>query len=96
MDIAIDWLRGALADGSLPAAEVIAKAGADDIAEKTLRRAAKALGIKPRKLAMGAGWAWSLPSKMAKTGEDAQVLNVDTFGGLGHLRDAEDVEEVEL
>jgi hypothetical protein len=89
LDTAIDWLRETLADGPVPAEEVFSLAKADGIAKKTLQRASKALKVKKVKAAMTAGWSWSLPPKMAKSAEDAQVSDVATFEEVGHLRGPE-------
>jgi hypothetical protein len=81
LDEASEWLREVLADGSLPAADVLDRAKAEGIAGKTLQRASKALRVQKTKQAMAAGWLWSLPPKMAKSDKDAHVF------GCGHLRE---------
>jgi hypothetical protein len=87
LDIAKDWLSETLASGPMPADEVFDRAKADKIATKTLQRASRALGIQKVKLGMADGWSWSLPPKMAKSAEDAQVSDVATFEEVGHLRE---------
>lgn len=64
-----EWLRGALANGPVAAADLFTRAKTAGIAEKTLRRASKALGVCKEKAGMHGGWQWSLP-KMAKLPED--------------------------
>jgi hypothetical protein len=55
------------------------------LGEKTLRRAAKTLGVVKEKLGMGGGWVWSLPpAEMAKNPEDGQDAQGKKFG---HLRE---------
>jgi len=55
------FLKAILADGPMSAAEVMAAAEANGIAEKTLRRAKKALGVKSVKArSSSASWDWSL------------------------------------
>jgi putative DNA primase/helicase len=93
---AIEWLRETLAHGPMAAPEVFDRAKAEDIAKRTLQRASKALDVRKEKLAMVAGWSWSLPPKVAKSGEDVQNSDVATFGEVGHLREAESTVEIEL
>ena len=78
------WLRELLADEPVEAAEIRRAARDNGIAEKTLYRAKKALGIEARKTGFAKGWIWILPdTKMATFAEDGQ-------GGQGredgHLR----------
>jgi len=56
---AIDWLRGLLADGPQPSPTILARAQADGISEKTLRRAKKELQVTAKRI--GQGWVWQLP-----------------------------------
>jgi hypothetical protein len=84
-----DWLRGFLANGSVPAEVVLEQAKADGIAEKTLRRASKTLGVLTEKVGMTGGWYWSLAPKAAKDTEDAQASGLATFGEVGHVRETE-------
>jgi len=74
---ATDWLTEALANGPKPAAELLAAARSDGIAERTLRRSSKRLGVNTRKASLGGGWEWSLP-EVAKT--TPTVPDVATFG----------------
>lgn len=91
-DEAKEFLREELADGSLPAKEVFERAKANGIADKTVRRAAKNLGVVKRKAGLG-GWEWSLPAleadRDAPAAEDAQLgedAHDSPTGPLGHLR----------
>jgi hypothetical protein len=68
------WLRATLANGPLPAIESIERARADGIAEKTLRRAAKLLGVRSKRLP--AGWAWFLAPKTVKTPEGDEEVEL--------------------
>jgi hypothetical protein len=58
-----EWLQEALKDGPVLAADLLAMARASGLCEKTLRKAAKELGIDPLKTG-GAGkpWSWALPT----------------------------------
>lgn len=67
-----EFLLAVLAGGPLPASEVFRQARMAGHSERTVRRAQKSLGIKPHKLGMDGGWAWSLPEKMANLGEGGQ------------------------
>jgi putative DNA primase/helicase len=87
LGMAIDWLRETLAGGPVASKEVFDMAKAEGIANKTLQRASKSLGVRKAKVAMEAGWSWSLPPKVAKAAQDAQVSDVATFGEVGHLRE---------
>ncbi|MGH3793255.1 MAG: AAA family ATPase [Pseudonocardiaceae bacterium] len=56
------WLRGFLAErgGSAPFVDVLKAARTDDIAERTLRRAAKKIHVKPDRTGFGQGSIWRL------------------------------------
>jgi hypothetical protein len=86
---AVEWLRETLTDGPVAAEEIFGLAKADGHAKKTLQRASKALKVRKVKVAMAAGWSWSLPPKMPKSAEDAQGSDVATFEEIGHLRGSE-------
>ncbi len=67
-DTARDFLREALAGGARLASDILAEAIAAGIAERTLNRAKKALGIVAthegeRGRRGGGKWSWSLPSR---------------------------------
>jgi hypothetical protein len=87
---ASEWLQEILADGPVMAAEVFDRASAEGIYKKTLQRASKALKVRKAKEAMDGGWKWSLPPKVAKSAEDAQVSGLAAFEEFGHLRHPED------
>jgi putative DNA primase/helicase len=89
LDVAKEWLQDALAYGPLTAEDVSDRAKADGVSTKTLQRASKALKVQKQKSGMEGPWSWSLPPKMAKSAEDAQVSDVATFGEIGHLRDTD-------
>lgn len=78
---AADWLREALSDGPMEAKRVIYEARENGIAEKTLRRAATELGIKPHRPSFQGGWIWGLP-------QDGQQKSVAILGNNGHLGDS--------
>jgi hypothetical protein len=58
---AIEWLLSALGDGPLASSELFAQAASCGISARTLRRAAKSLGLVPRKRGFAGGWVWQLP-----------------------------------
>jgi hypothetical protein len=60
-DEAKQWLLAKLGDGAKPAKWILNQAKADGIAEKTLRRAQKDLGIVADRLADA--WVWRLPEQ---------------------------------
>ncbi|TWU33809.1 DNA repair protein RadA [Novipirellula artificiosorum] len=66
LEEAMEWLRGALADGRAKSRELLSQARRDGVAEITLRRAGKNLGIKP--YSDDRAWWWELPA--AKTDDD--------------------------
>ncbi len=86
---ATEFLRTLLANGPVNARQVLREAREAGHAEKTLRRAAKELGIRKEKESMDGGWVWQFPPKMATSAEDGHTKTLGTFGGGGHLRDAE-------
>jgi len=60
----MEFLQAALADGESPATEVLNEASALGIAERTLRRARKALGVLVRRQGFRDGrFFLALPSK---------------------------------
>jgi putative DNA primase/helicase len=82
------WLEQLLAQGPVASAEIEKKAKLMGLAWATVRRAQKALGIKPRKSGMAGGWTWQLPStEAAHEGvEDAHPKEVSTFSADERLR----------
>jgi putative DNA primase/helicase len=75
------FLLETLVGGPLDAAVVIQQAQEANIAEKTLRRAKKALGIIATKCGMSAGWDWRLP----KTANPTENGHTETWppSGIG-------------
>ena len=64
---AIEWLLSALGDGPLASSELFAQAVSCGISARTLRRAAKSLGLVPRKRGFAGGWVWQLPEGGAES-----------------------------
>jgi hypothetical protein len=92
-----EWLESALAEGPVSAKKVTGMAKADGISPSTLRRASDALSVRKQKESMARGWVWSLPPKMLKPIEDAQVDSLSAFGDHEHLRETEGgIAEMEL
>jgi len=82
-----DFLRVILADAPMLAKKVYAEAREAGHAERTIRRASKAVGVHQYKDGMSGPWLWKLAPKMANGTEDGQAQTLDTFGDLGHLRE---------
>ncbi|MDX1935246.1 MAG: AAA family ATPase [Capsulimonadales bacterium] len=64
IDEADEFLREILEDGPTSAASIFTHGKNGGLSEKTIRRAAKRLGIKPKRtggIGSGGGWFWSLP-----------------------------------
>jgi putative DNA primase/helicase len=92
-----EFLRDMLANGPRPSTEIEAEAKGAGVSWRTVRRAQKALGIKPcRKAEVGDGlgksgrWYWSLPNtdeatKVASFAYLGHVSDVDTLGNSGQL-----------
>jgi putative DNA primase/helicase len=95
-----EFLKDILATGPRPSTEVLAEAKGAGLAERTVRRALKSVGIKPYRkaesengLGKAGRWYWSLPNgseppKMANFSYDGHVSDVATLGVFGNLRDA--------
>ena len=97
MDAAAAWLLEMLDNGPVAAGDLVKRAKAAGISEKTLRRASKRLGVCTTKSGMKGGWYWSCSSKTAKTPEDPHVLGLGDFAQNGHVQTQEDsIIEVEL
>lgn len=93
---AAEWLEERLGAAPVPAKQVQQDALMAGLSWKTVNRAKRSLGIKPRKTGMGGGWVWSLPSAEGgrEGAEGGHADDVTTFGGNDHLRpDAPDREE---
>ncbi len=92
------FLADLLADGPLPTKTIRLDADGAGYSWATIRRAQKALGVKPVKNGMKAGWIWRMPEqevaktilrnpKTLKNAEDAQQRVVSTFGGIEHIQE---------
>lgn len=57
---AVEWIREFLANGELPASEVIETGKQYGFSERTLRRAYKEIGAKPKKESFEGPWLWKL------------------------------------
>jgi len=89
-DDAADFLREVLAAGSVKAKEVFKQAREAGISERTLRRAQRALGVKPTRAGYGGGgsWVWGLPAGHRcppATPADPHTQSVAIFEERGHL-----------
>lgn len=69
---AIRWLRERLASGPASSSDVIGLGGELGYSKRTLQRAYRELGGKPRKETFDGPWVWELPSQHAT--EDASPL----------------------
>ena len=72
---AASWLREALNDGELPAAEVLRQGRANGFTDKATRKAFKSIGGTRRREGFGPGgiWYWKLPEPI-----DAPIDSIDT------------------
>jgi hypothetical protein len=77
---AAELIREALGDGPRPQSEVMAAAKAEDIAPRTLQRAAKALGVVTRRTGFGRPSEWSLPA-VAPTASQSRPVTPYLGGG---------------
>ncbi len=86
-DDAESWLREALSDGELPAAEVLRQARANGFNDKATRKAFKAIGAKRRREGFGRGgtWHWSLSDPMGGpiVGIDSPISDGGNNGNNG-------------
>jgi hypothetical protein len=62
-DDAADWLKDTLAQEGLPAKKVLSLAREAGYSETTLKRAKARVGVRSKKLGMGDGWVWVLPTE---------------------------------
>jgi hypothetical protein len=89
-----DVVRDILSDGPMSATEARRVAVDRGIADRTLDRATKALGVLKRKRGMTGGWTWSLPEHVGNVGE------LGDLGDVGRLPEAEtpigDEDEIEV
>jgi RecA-family ATPase len=74
-----------LAAGPVASNEVKSAAEANGLSWASVRRAKKALGIKPHKGSLRDGWSWSLPKGLSIP-EEAQPFAVSPFGCFEPLR----------
>jgi len=83
---AVEFLRAALADGERAATEVLTEATALGIAERTLRRARKAVGVLVRRQGFKDGrFILALPSNGSDASDGATRTNGNGHGnGLDH------------
>jgi hypothetical protein len=90
------WLRGELANGPVPANDIISKAKDDGIAKRTLDRAKKALKVTAAKGGFDAGWTWRLPGAPdtvasedhPEEDQDPGQETLATLGEIGNLRES--------
>ena len=73
-DDAASWLREALSDGELPAADVLRQARTNAYTDKATRRAFKTIGAMRRREGFGPGgtWYWSMPDPI-----DDPIVGID-------------------
>lgn len=87
---AMDWLRGHLSSGPIPAKQIQGEANKAGLAWRTVRRAKDTLGIISSKDAFESGWYWNLPAhedvhappKMSTISTWTPSAVVDTFGSV--------------
>jgi hypothetical protein len=82
---AIQWLLSALGDGPLESTELFAQAASCGISARTLRRAAKSLGLAPHKQGFKGRWIWRLPDE-AETKQAAERGADEAVGNNGRPR----------
>ena len=83
----VEFLRAVLGDGEHPATEVLREATDLGIAEITLRRARKALGVQVRREGFGkdGGFLLALPSNGSDAADQAAKVNAPGNGnGFDH------------
>ncbi|MGD0266199.1 MAG: AAA family ATPase [Candidatus Methylomirabilota bacterium] len=88
-----EFLTELLAARPVPSEDVKRQARAAGIAERTLFRAKRDLGVKADKEGFRGGWVWSLSPKAAK---DATTACTGNAGNVGNLREAPGLVEVQL
>jgi hypothetical protein len=81
------FLEGMLASGPMPEVEIEERASLEGISAATLRRAKKALGVKPQKRGVLGGWWWSLPTAGRANVEDAQTPSPQDLSAFEEVQD---------
>lgn len=76
IEAATDFLREALAEGSMPSKRVEEEAKAAGVSWASVRRAANSVEIRKRR-GEGGIWYWQLPNLLTDVAQDAQRLNVE-------------------
>lgn len=87
------FLRRELANGPVPANAIRERADLAGIAERTLKRAKKDLGIEASKAGMSGGWTWALPKGVSDGAVEARHEKDARRGPLvrsGTLREFEE------
>lgn len=79
LDDTIQFLQELLADGPVAAKEVQRAVRDAGLSWATARRAKQALRIRTDKKGYQGAWRWSLPAKVPKGPEDAQLNDMGTF-----------------
>ena len=76
-DQAKEWLSEALKYGPVEATRILAEAKENGYAERTVRRAAKGLGIKPRKSSYAGSWVWDPPQDQEDDPQNGHEVSQD-------------------
>jgi len=84
---AVEFLRAVLASGERPASEVLREAAALGIAEITLRRARKALGVQVRREGFGKDGRFLLALRSNDTDPADEVRRPSVFGNGNGFND---------
>jgi hypothetical protein len=86
-----EFLAATLANGAVPALQVVAHAQAAGIAERTLQRARKDIGVQAVKAAFGGAWIWRFAPKEASPTKTAPATpaSVEANGHRGHLTEGQ-------
>jgi hypothetical protein len=71
-EVATEWLGELLAAGPMNVADIREQAEEAGLSWATVRRAQRALNIKPRKATFSGGWQWQLPGQGAQEAEAEQ------------------------
>lgn len=85
---AADWLRGELAHGPVEATSIYRRSEGAGISERSLKRAARTLGVQKEPAGFRGAWHWALPSESSTSfhsvrpsnlSDSARVLNASTY-----------------